>query len=226
MASQPPIPPLLSPYLSSQPSHSLTLLTGTLGATVNWLVLRFLAAIASNAGLSDIEDTTEQPDRGLSPKVILMSWLRNPTVWQDGGRKLRIKTSAISVIAASDAGLSPGPGPHGLADLEHTLSTSIAEFKASCSNQNPIILILDGLDFLPAATACSVTDLLAIVTRLREQVDATIITSNADSALLHAQTSPLEISHAAFTLSLAHQARMVMSVRELETGGRRTLVVR
>ena len=39
--------------------------------------------------------------------------------------------------------------------------------------------------------------------------------------LVQNQTTPLEIAHASFVMGLAHQARMVMSVRELDTGSAR-----
>ncbi|QMW33833.1 hypothetical protein G4B84_009299 [Aspergillus flavus NRRL3357] len=47
MPAQPPLPPLLAPYVSSLPQSSLTVLSSVLGATGNWLVLRFLYAALS-----------------------------------------------------------------------------------------------------------------------------------------------------------------------------------
>lgn len=41
---------------------------------------------------------------------------------------------------------------------------------------------------------------------------------SADDALLHTQITTLEKDHAAFTLSLAHEARTVMALRLLDTG--------
>ncbi|EAW09269.1 uncharacterized protein ACLA_034720 [Aspergillus clavatus NRRL 1] len=51
MPSQPAIPPLLSPYVTSLPQSSLTVLSSVLDATGNWLVLRFLhAALSASQG--------------------------------------------------------------------------------------------------------------------------------------------------------------------------------
>lgn len=44
------------------------------------------------------------------------------------------------------------------------------------------------------------------------------MTVSADDALLRAQTTTLEREHAAFSLSLAHEARWVMALRLLDTG--------
>ncbi|KAI9927941.1 hypothetical protein MW887_002793 [Aspergillus wentii] len=51
MPTQPPLPHLLAPYVSSLPESSLTVLSSVLGATGNWLVLRFLyAALSASSG--------------------------------------------------------------------------------------------------------------------------------------------------------------------------------
>ena len=36
--------------------------------------------------------------------------------------------------------------------------------------------------------------------------------------MLHTRHTPLEINHASLVMSLAHQARLVLGVRELDTG--------
>ena len=46
----------------------------------------------------------------------------------------------------------------------------------------------------------------------------TTITVAADSPFVHSPSTPLEVNHAAFVASLAHQARLVISVRRLDTG--------
>jgi len=53
---------------------------------------------------------------------------------------------------------------------------------------------------------------------LREHVHATIFTLSNDPPLVQRQHTPLEINHAAFLLSLAHQADLTMSLRLLDTG--------
>ena len=85
------------------------------------------------------------------------------------------------------------------------------------------MLALDGLDLLLAATAVPVQDVLDLVSELRGHVHSTIISAIADSPLLqvYPSSTPLEIAHAALIMNLAHQAKTVMSVRELDTGGAR-----
>lgn len=45
-----------------------------------------------------------------------------------------------------------------------------------------------------------------------------VFTAAADLPLMQSPTTPLEVSHAAYVMSMAHQAGMVMSVRGLDTG--------
>lgn len=45
-----------------------------------------------------------------------------------------------------------------------------------------------------------------------------IIATAADLPLSQSLATPLEISHTAFVMSLAHQARTIMSARGLDTG--------
>ena len=89
MPLQPPIPPILSQYLSTPSDGSLVLLTGTLGATTNWLVLRFVAASLKRERIIRAKDglDVQSKDAG-DVKVILVSWLRDAKFWKDGGRKL------------------------------------------------------------------------------------------------------------------------------------------
>ena len=53
---------------------------------------------------------------------------------------------------------------------------------------------------------------------IKQHVYSTIIATAADLPLLQSPTTPLEISHTSFVMSLAHQARSVMSLRGLDTG--------
>ena len=120
-----------------------------------------------------------------------------------------------------------------------------------------IVLMLDGLDFLLAATGATALQMGDLVGELRsvcsshphpilktgsflplksllssanpspihQHVHTTILTSCADSPLIHSQSqspsTPLEIEHAAFVTGMAHLARTVISIRELDTGGAR-----
>ncbi|KAK3695524.1 hypothetical protein B0T22DRAFT_478184 [Podospora appendiculata] len=87
-----------------------------------------------------------------------------------------------------------------------------------------VILVVDQLDFLLAATSSSagagVTSLglRELLLDLREKVHATILTLSADEPLVVAQTTALEKEHASFVLSLAHEAETILSLRLLDTG--------
>ena len=93
MPSQPPIPPLLSPYLSIAPFASLTLLTSTLGASTNWLVLRFIYSALKDTIYEKDGSTKEHTEDTM---VVLVSWLRDGNFWKEGGRKL---VSALGLLS-------------------------------------------------------------------------------------------------------------------------------
>ncbi|EHA19998.1 hypothetical protein ASPNIDRAFT_39417 [Aspergillus niger ATCC 1015] len=71
MPSQPPLPPLLTPYVSSLPPSSLTVLSSVLGATGNWLVLRFLYAALNSSSTSDAVAGLSDTNNGRKRKVVL-----------------------------------------------------------------------------------------------------------------------------------------------------------
>jgi elongator complex protein 6 len=54
--------------------------------------------------------------------------------------------------------------------------------------------------------------------RIQQHVHATILAISNDSSLVLKQQTPLEINHAAFLMSFAHQAHLTMSLRLLDTG--------
>ncbi|EPQ65377.1 Bgt-4496-2 [Blumeria graminis f. sp. tritici] len=82
-----------------------------------------------------------------------------------------------------------------------------------------LILVIDGLDFLLAAgveiTSAALGDMIM---GLREEVHATALTLSADLPLVARCQSPLECEHAAFLVSIAHQADILMNLRMLDSG--------
>ena len=96
MPSQPPVPPLLSPNLSALSCTSLTLLTSTLGATTNWLVLRFICAALKSKGYGTGHDIHSVREDYQHQRVVLVSWLRDGAWWRESGRKL-VSTCCVSV---------------------------------------------------------------------------------------------------------------------------------
>ncbi|KAH2055224.1 hypothetical protein KXV43_002706 [Aspergillus fumigatus] len=71
MPSQPAVPPLLSPYVTSLPPSSLTVLSSVLDATGNWLVLRFLYAALSAPSNSRVVFGSDGVDGREKHKVVL-----------------------------------------------------------------------------------------------------------------------------------------------------------
>jgi len=88
MPSQPPLPPLLTSYLSSQPESSLTLISSILGATSNWLVLRYLYSALSNSNNSNAALSFDESHNGAKKKVVLVSFLRGWEFWRAEAKRL------------------------------------------------------------------------------------------------------------------------------------------
>lgn len=88
MPSQPPLPPLLTPYLSIFPQSSLTLVTSILGATGNWLVLRFLHAALSTSASSNTAFGVEGLHNGTKKKVVFVSFVRSWEFWRTEAKRL------------------------------------------------------------------------------------------------------------------------------------------
>lgn len=85
MAAQ--IPPLLESYLALPPETSQLVLTGILGASTNWLVLRYLYSLCKPT------TTTSHQDGGVLPKpehvkVLLVSFMRDYTFWKENAGRL------------------------------------------------------------------------------------------------------------------------------------------
>jgi elongator complex protein 6 len=76
------IPPLLEPYLTLPPEASLILLTSVLGASSNWLVLRFLHSTLTHHNASAEEPSEDEP------KVLLVSFMRDATFWRENAKRM------------------------------------------------------------------------------------------------------------------------------------------
>lgn len=86
------IPPLLEPYLALPSEASLILLTSVLGASSNWLVLRFL----HNALLGD---APPESSPGGDTKVLLVSFMRDLGFWKENARRL-VRSSFLCELPA------------------------------------------------------------------------------------------------------------------------------
>jgi elongator complex protein 6 len=79
MSSSTRVPSHLQPYVHLPRDESILLLTSTLGASANWLIIRFLCdALSNNAQDSGVEQ---------GPNVVLISWMREYEFWKQEARK-------------------------------------------------------------------------------------------------------------------------------------------
>ena len=161
MPSPPAIPPLLANHLTFPPESPATLLTSVLGASSNWLVLRFLYAALSPRKPADNINVS-----GKETNVVLVSWLRDFAFWREGAKKLGIDLTKASRFTFID-GLGTGLGlkNEGIQDIEAQIVASVSKLKNDGSR---VMVILDGLDFLLAATDTSVGEILDCIGELRE----------------------------------------------------------
>lgn len=84
------------------------------------------------------------------------------------------------------------------------------------SSWREVSLYLSPLPYLPGEICCRGNH--RGQANSTQRVHATVVAISADDPLLHAQNTTLEKDHAAFALSLAHEARIVMALRLLDTG--------
>lgn len=81
------IPPLLEPYLGLPEEASLIVLTSVLGASTNWLVLRYLYSFLSR-GRQQQEGGSDEGSQGHDTGLVLVSFLRDGAFWHDGAGRL------------------------------------------------------------------------------------------------------------------------------------------
>ncbi|KAE8359363.1 hypothetical protein BDV27DRAFT_55238 [Aspergillus caelatus] len=96
MPTQPPLPPLLAPYVSSLPHSSLTVLSSVLGATGNWLVLRFLYAALSSSSNSETAFGLNGSDGVKNRRVVLVSFLRGWEFWRSEAKRLGLDLARLT----------------------------------------------------------------------------------------------------------------------------------
>ncbi|EQL30656.1 hypothetical protein RJZ56_005653 [Blastomyces dermatitidis] len=128
-----------------------------------------------------------------------------------------------------------GMGNAGLDSLELEIAAAIDDLSGGTASdekpvENDVLLIVDQPDLLLAATGpgmgVGAAEMGEFLFGLRQRVHSTVVTLAADSPLIHAgsaefmeqQPTPLEIEHASLVVGMAHQARMVMQLRGLDTG--------
>ncbi|KAJ6133339.1 hypothetical protein N7471_008554 [Penicillium samsonianum] len=132
MPSQPPLPPLLASYVSNLPDSSLTLVSSILGATSNWLVLRFLHA-ALSAPSPNAAFGSDELQNGLKKKVVLVSFMRSYEFWRTEAKRLGLDLARLAdkqqfafidglseLFYAPEATATPSISPAGLGSSPRT----------------------------------------------------------------------------------------------------------
>ncbi|PKS12065.1 hypothetical protein jhhlp_001361 [Lomentospora prolificans] len=243
-------PHLLEPYLPLSPS-SLTLLTSVLGATTNWLLLRFLAHHLARPTGSDGdsdgdggygEAVDDRARKGGDKAVVFVSFMRDYAFWKEGAARLgvdldlAINQETLIFIDGLTGLFVPAPRkatpqPSGrrtlrsgkLADIRTELDRAVDDIGSVQSNSavnRKIVLIIDQPDSYLAMTSSQNTpgQITDMIISLREKVHAAILTMAVDEPLIESQSTTLERCHASLALSTAHEARLVLSLRRLDTG--------
>ncbi|KAI9776038.1 MAG: hypothetical protein M1839_000640 [Geoglossum umbratile] len=215
----------LEPYVRVPPKDSLVLLTSVLGASTNWLVLRFLynALIAS----STIKPPTSAEGDGSDNNgytVLLASFLRDKSFWVEGARRIgldlgkeerRGKWRFVDGLALGGEGAVKrelGPG-----------SRTVTATATATGQGRRTVVIVDAVDWLVVERqnmggVGGVDEWVGEVMGM-PSTHATILTLSADPPLLSpSPTTPLETAHTALLTSLAQIADYVVSLRLLDSG--------
>lgn len=114
MASR--IPPTLIPYIAIPPQGSLELVTSVLGASANWVILRYLFAALNNArdksgprtaryAASDeaqMSQIAPYETDGTSVAVVLVSWMRDLEFWKSEARRAVVSGGRSMLRVQSD----------------------------------------------------------------------------------------------------------------------------
>ncbi|KAK2764677.1 hypothetical protein CKAH01_04842 [Colletotrichum kahawae] len=220
------IPHLLEPYLALPPECAQILLTSVLGASTNWLVLRYLYSYLRRPTEDAPADDT---------RVVLVSFMRDFAFWKKGPAKwgllspppppprpLRFFKGLCHITAEGEAASPVTKGRRTLRgakipDVQRELEAAVADVSGGGGK---VVLVVDQPDLLLAATEEDVGGLVVknMLLDLQEKVHASIVTVAADEPLIGAQATTLEKEHASFVLGLAHAAEMVVGLRLLDTG--------
>ncbi|KAK0370320.1 hypothetical protein CLIM01_12322 [Colletotrichum limetticola] len=230
------IPHLLESYLALPSEYAQILLTSVLGASTNWLVLRYLYTYLRKVNAAG-EEGAGSASQSEDVRVVLVSFMRDFAFWKEGAGRLGLDleglgrsgkfvfVDGLSGLFSSPHQAPPPTTPKGrrtirgarLADIQRELDGAISDVSAADAKT---VLIVDQPDLLLAASGEDLTGLALrdMLLGVQEKVHASIITVAADEPLIAAQTTTLEKEHASLVLGLAHAAETVIGLRLLDTG--------
>lgn len=177
---------------------SLYLLTSVLSASTNWLVLRFIYAAllagegeekkhlnnnknnsSNNNNNRNYDGTTTTTTTG-ELRVLMISWLRGLELWREMGRRLGIDFSRavgvggggkLTFLDGLESAANFGAGGAKVREVEREILNAVQRLKQSDKSpgqQRRVLVILDGVDFLAAAIGAEATELMDMITEIRE----------------------------------------------------------
>lgn len=186
------IPHLLEQYLALPPEAALILLTSVLGASSNWLVLRFLYShlkLSNPAEAAGFETTTSSNGgSGSAVGIVLVSFMRDGAFWRDGAGRMGLDLDAMSrsgrfafvdgltgLFSGEEGQNVVGGAPNGrsdrvlrsskVRDVEAGIIAALGQLRTEKK-----VLIIDQMDVLLAASEEDVTSsaLSGMLLSLRE----------------------------------------------------------
>lgn len=95
---------------------------------------------------------------------MIISWLRGLELWRDIGRKLGVDFSRSGKLSFMD-GLGVDFGK-GVREVEKEILNAVQRLKIN--EKQRVLVVLDGVDFLAAAMGAEVTEVMDMVTEIRE----------------------------------------------------------
>lgn len=161
------IPPLLEPYLALPPETALLVLTGVLGASTNWLVLRHLHALLKPRHQTTTANPSQddQPEEEEETSLLLVSFLRDYPFWRDGSARLGLDLEALAkrgrfgfvdglggLFSAASEGTTQGGGrwlslrSAEVGEVERVVGGAVDALRGG-----RVVVVVDGMDFLVAA---------------------------------------------------------------------------
>ncbi|KAK1982774.1 hypothetical protein LZ30DRAFT_589922 [Colletotrichum cereale] len=229
------IPHVLEGYLALPPECAQILLTGVLGASTNWLVLRHLYSYLRKPAASGGEEEAAAAE---DARVVFVSFMRDFAFWKEGAGRLGLDleglgrsgrfvfVDGLSGLFSQESAGQPAAAAakgrrvlHGatLPAIQRELEGAVADVSAAGAKT---VLVLDQPDLLLAASGEGLTSLALrdMLLDVQEKVHATVVAVAADEPLVASQATTLEREHAAFVLGLAHAAETVVGLRLLDTG--------
>lgn len=178
------IPPLLEPYLALPPETALLVLTGVLGASTNWLVLRHLHALLKprHQTTTTTNPSPDQPEEEEETSLLLVSFLRDYPFWRDGSARLGLDLEALakkgrfgfvdglgglfsSALEGAQGGQRwPSLKSAEVGEVERVVGGAVDALRGG----GRVVVVVDGMDFLVAAAGGGGEAWRGVVMGLRE----------------------------------------------------------